>query len=80
MGAKKNAAALLDATIPAHPMEMETAGVTLVGISATIPVWNVAVVAASVTTGHSRALKRQLRASMSAAGGLVKEDLKSHSV
>ena len=63
----------------AHQMGMETAGVILVGISARIPVSTVAVVAASVTTGHSRALKHQMRASMSAAEGLAKVDLKSHS-
>ena len=60
-------------------MEMEIAGVMRVGISARIPVWNVAVVAACVTTGHSRVLKRQMRASMSVADRLAKEDLKSHS-
>ena len=45
-------------------METETAGVNCGG---------------GVTTGHSRALKHQMRASMSAAEGLAKVDLKSHS-
>ena len=60
-------------------MEMEIAGVMRVGISARIPVSTVAVVAASVTTEHYRALKLQMCASMSVADRLVKEDLKSHS-